>query len=212
MPRTTVIKDDAALGRNIQTFTTHYSKAHDEAHAIAVNCLYQAAEHGNPSRLNEFYTVLKTNDQEALRNFIRRVSAVIGGWDGVRLHTTEEMQVFIKRGSFLKFGNGKFTVVRDADVDTAKAAKAKMTKLAKVIINPDGKTWHPFLERSVRAEMRQYGMDELLRGFEALLRRASGDVANVNSRVPKKVLRDLTKFGEVHLGLGMSSEATERAN
>lgn len=189
-----LITDAGVIGQRLGAFRTAYTRSHVMAQQLAVSSLVHAASSGDPVHLNTFFGILKTNDRDAFRNFCRRIFACIGGWDGTTTVTQDQMNDYKAAGEFLKITNGQFRVLRNDEAEHVKAAKTAMIALADTLLNPDGKVWKPFLDRNNFAETKTFGPEDLRRGIQSLINKASGDRKNVDSGIPEDMLASLVAF------------------
>jgi hypothetical protein len=199
-----ILKAEKAIKSLIRSFRTMYSKTQTAAHDMAVQVIGHAATHGNPVLLNEFFSILNTNDKDAFRLYMRRIAAVVGGWDGVTTKSQEEMEQFKERGAFVTFKKGEFLVLRNDEHVHAKTAKAGTIKLLPELQTPDGKVFRRFLDRNNFSEIKLVGDENIRQQLAKMIKAAKGDKKNTEAKVSPAIIAALQDAQKV-IGVPASS-------
>lgn len=154
-----IITDAAALGKSITSTLKTYASVGTRLHVLVVSALYHAAKHGDPIHLNRIYAGLRTNDQTAVRMYIRRAHAIIG-MDGASIDglDTEVLQAAVEAGTVLAFHKGEFSVVAGA----TEPRKVLVDLCESRFINPDGETDRMVFDRNNFSEVKTLGDQQVL--------------------------------------------------
>lgn len=204
---TRLMTTSAAIGAAVKSWAVSYRRAHEIVHPIFVSAVLMAAKDGNPVHLNHMYKTMTTNDQTAMKLYIRRIQTVLGGWDAETVKTTEEMTGFHDLGKFLSFKDGEFIVLKNDTSPNVKRAKTKMGILAKTIFKPDGKKWKPLGQANNLSEVKTFGDDEFKKGLAQLVKKANGETKNYNSTVDRKLVAQVAALSK-KIGDGSSDTVT----
>lgn len=163
-----IIKDGKLLAKEQEATIRLYASAHAKLHICVVSGLWHAAVHGDPVHLNRLYSALKTNDQSAVKMYVRRVHAIIGlAGDVPDGKDKEIVQAAIEAGTVLGFADGAFTIKRGPKTVEAKA----LSKMAEErFANPDNKRDFEVFERNVLSEVQTLNDKEVLTRFLKLVK------------------------------------------
>lgn len=181
-----------ALRKGNKSFRTLYLKMGVTAHVLLCSHLLHAAEHGDPSTLNEFFGILKTNDKTAARLYIGRVTAIVGGWDGIETVTTEMMSQYKATGAFIEYADKEFHIIPKEAFSDAPANRTAVLGFAAAMLDPDGEVWKDFLDRNNLTEIKSIGDEDVQVKLANLIKEASGDKKNTNTSVSDATLAALT--------------------
>lgn len=155
-----IIKDKSKLSSHIANAIKQYQSSGRAIHVSVVSALYHAATTGDPRYLTQIYEGLRSNDQTAVRMYIRRVSAIVGldggNPDGL---ANEVINAAVERGGILTFKEKKFQVIQG---HTSDAAKLTATLCEERFISPDGENDREVLARNNFAEVRTLGDEQVL--------------------------------------------------
>lgn len=150
--------------KSMKAFVTEALKTYTNAgtmiHIAVVSGIYHAAKTGDPVHINRVFSGLRSNDQQAVRLYIRRISAICGldGGDPEGL-PAEKVNQAVRDGSVLAYEKGEFRVIVGHDTDQAK----RLAKLCQSrFISPDGKRDRMVLDRNNFAEVKTLGDQEAL--------------------------------------------------
>ena len=164
------IVEASKLSNYITTALKQYTTAGTKIHVAVVSAIHVAATSGNPGLLNRVYHALRSNDQQAVKLYIRRTNTLVGtegkdfdGW------STEDINEAHANGSVLTFKNGGFAIVEGRG-HTSKQAKAMADLCSYRLINPDGKTDRRVLDRNNFTEVKTLTDEDILK---AVIRAAS---------------------------------------
>lgn len=188
------IVGEELLSKGNKAFKTLHSKAATMAHDLAVSHLLHVAEHGNPSLLNEFFGILNTNERTAFGNYLRRIYAIAGGWDGTTEVSQEQMEDYKKRGKFMSFDKGTFKVLRNDDNEYAASAKAAVLNLGDELGAADGTRFKRFFDVNTLSEIKPFGIEQIADGLKKMLKKAKGEDSGFHSEVPANVIAQLQEL------------------
>lgn len=155
-----IIKDGAALNKRINYTLKTYASVGLRIHVEIVSALWHAAAFGNPFYLNRIYSALRSNDQTAVKLFIRRAHVIVGleGADPAGL-PSEVIQAAAEKGAVVKLTKEEFSIVNGHNTPQAQTLAALCVDR---FINPDGKTDKNVLDRNNFAEVKVLGDNEAL--------------------------------------------------
>lgn len=158
-----IIKDKSKLNKYVKDTIAHYQSTGKRVHTAFVSALYHAATTGYVETLNQLFSGLRSNDQTAVKMYVRRASAIVGlnGGDPEGLHT-EEIQAAIENGKVLNFAKNEFSIAEGRG-HNSKQAKALAELCEKRFINPDGETDKYVLDRNNFSEVRTLGDTDVLK-------------------------------------------------
>lgn len=143
-----------------------YTSNGQAIHQAVVSALYHAAVHGDPSLLNVCYGGLRTNDQQAVKLWIRRAFIVNGLDGGSPEGLAQELIVkACQAGEILSLVKGKFAIVAGPNHPQSKTLAALC---AKRFIKPDGTIDRGVLQRNNFAEVKTLGDVEVLEKVRSL--------------------------------------------
>lgn len=164
---TTIISDGKKLSAYIQSTLKGYKTYGARVHIAVVSALAFAAATGQNAMLNQVYEGLRSNDQTAMKLFIRRAHVingmVLGGADFLKATPdgleAEVIVGFASVGAVVELSKGQFSVVRGHNTPEA-AGLAKL--LHERLINPDGEIDRQVLDRNNFAEVKTLGDTQVL--------------------------------------------------
>lgn len=145
----TLSRDTTTISARIVAIKRHGEAFRQEQHSLAIDCLYHAAEHGNPILLNRFFNALGTeNDRRALRNYIAK-------WSFEMLETLKDGEETVTRTFALDADNKRiptdrhfltYTRANGFDVINGRLENRKrfMEFSEKHLLNPTEDRWAPF--------------------------------------------------------------------
>lgn len=146
-----IITDGKLLSKELTATAKLYASAHKRLHVGAISAIWHLAKHGNPALLNQLNGFLKTNDQSALRMYIRRANAIVGLKGDVPDGKPKEVvQAAIEQGGVIGFKNKAYVALRG---HTTAEAKALVKFAEERFINPDGKRDFGVFDRNVLSEI-----------------------------------------------------------
>lgn len=176
-----------------------YSSSGPMIHTAFVSALWHTAQHGNPAILQRIYNALRPNDQNAVRLYLRRVSAIVGlegeDPDG---QATEVVQGAIAAGKMLDIKQGSFVVIQG---HTTKIAKEWAKLCVERLVKPDGETDKMLLDRNSFAEVRTLADTDILKRIVAAATNieSSGNRKVTVSDATKKLLGKIVDLVEPRL-------------
>lgn len=187
--------------KNLAAFVTEalssYQKARETMHVAVISALFNTATSGDVTLLNRIYEGLGSNDQTALRLYVRRASIVNGlvmsnGPADIEALDTETMTKMVKLGAIVDFKKGKFSLIQNQNSD---AAKSFATVLESRLLNPDGKRDKMVFERNNFAEHKTLGDADVLK---ALLKTANEALNNASDNKTYSISAALkAKLGKI---------------
>jgi hypothetical protein len=163
------VDNKGSLLKAILSFGKAFAKAHEHAHILAVSALAHAARTGDIRPLNAFYSVLPTNMQTSLRQYLGRT---------FKMHPTADC---------IGFKKDAFAMTKD----TAEAREELASVCEAHLINPDGVNYKRFYEREIISEALLLQDKDVISRLNALLRMAKGEASGkkeVKSEVTKDVI------------------------
>ncbi len=200
-----LITDKVALTKANKSFGRKYATLAVTAAVLCVSNIVHAATHGDPSTLNQWYSMLGTNDGTAVRNYIGRLTAIVGGWDGVSTVTGEEMNAFKAKGQFITYSKGAFEIIPVTVYENADLNRKAVMALAGDMLNPDGERFRDFNQRNNLSEIKVLGDTEMIARLDKIIKEAAG-TEKVQSKVTPATLaafKDFrSKFGPATVVLG----------
>lgn len=164
-----LITNTTELGKSITSALKTYASVGLRLHVLTISALHHAAVHGDPIYINRIYAGLRTNDQTALRMFIRRSHAIVGldggAVDGL---DSDVLNAAIEAGTVLTFTKGEFSVAPGA----TEARKVFAELCSKRFLNPDGETDRHIFDRNNLSEVKTLGdtqvLDQLIKLADSL--------------------------------------------
>lgn len=163
MENLAIITNGDKLTKYIGESKVLYLQVGIRLHISAVSAIWFACKHGNPGPLNQLFGFLSSNDQAALRFFIRRSHVIVGlkggapeGLSPEAINSAEEA------GKVFGFKDKQFTVIRG---HTSDQAKFLLTLCETRFIKPDGKTDKYVFERNNFEEVRTLGDEAVLKAI-----------------------------------------------
>ena len=186
-----IIKSDK-LATYIATFIKEYKASGRKAHVAIVSALAHVCEHNNTTPLNDIYDALRSNDQQAMRLYIRRVFAIMGlDGDLPDGKSADVVQAAVERGAIVSFSKGKFSPTKDP---SSAESQALFKALTERFINPDGEKDRYALARNNFAEVRTLGDRDYLKKVIKLVNEMSTDTDTRKSDVTDPVLALMSEF------------------
>lgn len=153
------------LASYVSSAIEEYKSSGEKMHVAIISALYNTAVSGDVTLLNRINENLRSNDQSALRLYIRRVSianglSMTGGPAKIEVLDTASMEKMLKTGGILGFSKKKFTCIQNPSTDAAK----NFAKLCETrFLNPDGETDKMVFERNNFAEHKTLGDADVLK-------------------------------------------------
>lgn len=190
-----LIQDGKKLNSYIDASLKVYKTAGARIHLAIVSALFLAAATGQNAYLNRIYPALRSNDQQAMKLFIRRAQIIngmiLGGAGAMATPeglSSEEVVAFAAAGEVVQLVKGEFIVVKGHTTDEAKSlASLVINRLAK----PDGEVDKAVLERNNFAEVKTLGDTQVL---DALLKLAKEVEAGSTDKKTVKVSNPIAKL------------------
>jgi hypothetical protein len=199
-----LITDANVLNNAVSQTLSLYDTVIHRLHVVAVSAIFNAVmeDGGNPDVLNRFFRGLRTNDQTALRNYVRRMHMAIGfGLNYVpNGRTQDEYKAAAEHGAVFTFSNGNrekgtaagFKIIRKADLphvmDNRKAAERLCVEF---LINPElrddpddeEKTigWTRFMDRNNLAELKRFGDADVVKAIKSINSRLASESVEVTA-------------------------------
>lgn len=178
--KSVLITDGKALGKYITSTMKGYQSYGARVHIAVVSALAFAAVTGQNGFINTIYEGLRSNDQQAVKLFIRRASAINGmvldGEDFTKAtpdgQPAEYITAMVAKGSFLELSKGVFSVTRG---HTSPEAQAFVKLLDLRLASPDGELDRAVLDRNNFAEVKNLGDAEALAGLLKALKAVDTD-------------------------------------
>lgn len=177
MSKFLIIADTEKLASHVTLTLKQYVTVGEKLHVAVISAIWHACKHGNPAILNRVYEGLRSNDQTALKLYVRRASAINGMAlakskfavpDGL---PSEQVTEFVNAGTVLGFEKGLFTV---ANGHTSAQAKQMLALCEERFINPDGENDRMVFDRNNFAEVKTLGDVEVLSAIEKQVKAALG--------------------------------------
>lgn len=183
-----VVTDGALLNKRINETAKMYLAAGRRIHVDFVSALWYVAAHGNAFYLNRIYALLRTNDKQAAKLYIRRAAAVVGlegeNPDGL---PAEVIKAAVEAGSVVKLEKDEFSVVAG---NNTKQAQMLRELCETRFIEPDGKNDFMLLDRNNFAEVKTLGDNEAFKQLAKLVKSLEeGDTDNRKVSVTEPVLK-----------------------
>lgn len=194
-----IIRDSKKLNAFIQSTMRMYASSGERIHCAVVSAMFQTAapDSGNPKPLTVIYHGLRSNDQTALKNFIRRVHIAVGlGLDHVpekdehgNLFPQTYFNQAVTEGAVFDFKDKEFNILPGR----MKQRKALCDLVEKLAEPDEKKGWRKVLDRNNFAELRIFGDEQVFEGIARLVKQSEGSERSV-SRVSEPVKRMLTQL------------------
>lgn len=159
-----IITKTKELTTAVAAFAISYKEVQEQAHVIAVSAIWHVAKFGDVTNLNRLNAVLSSNDQTALKMYLRRIQTVNGlvlGGDNVSPEglPSEVLNQKLEAGAIVTFKKGEYVVVKGHTSDAA----TNLVGLCETrFITPDGKEDKKVFERNNFAEQKTFGDVEVL--------------------------------------------------
>lgn len=191
-----LIQDGKKLNAYIDATLKTYTNVGARVHLAVASALFLAASTGQNGFLNRIYPALRSNDQQAMKLFIRRAHAinglVLGGGDFKTVTPdglpSEVVVAAVATGSVVDLVKGEFIVTKGHTSDEAKAlANLVINRLAK----PDGDIDKAVLDRNNFAEVKTLGDTQVL---DALIKLAKEVEGGTTDKKNVAVSDHITKF------------------
>lgn len=183
----TLIKDSTKLNTYVTNTLKAYQSAGVRIHIAVISALYHAAATGQNAVINRIMAGLRSNDATAVRQFVRRVSAIVGlegeEPDGL---AAEVIQAAVEAGALLDFKQGEFTI-KEGRGHTSAIAKTWAKMCEERFINPDGERDKYILDRNNFTEVKTLGdvdaLKNLIRAATAVEEETDTRKLNVSKKV-----------------------------
>lgn len=160
------LRDNKKASAYIDETLSLYAEVGERLHVAACVALWHTVTHRNPALLNRLHSALRSNDQTALKLWIRRVqvtnglilmneiepNAAIPTSDTGGPLAAEVIAEAEETGSVLAFENKQYAIVSD----TVDAGKAMANLLVRRWFEPDGKVDSKVFVRNNIAELVTY--------------------------------------------------------
>lgn len=172
-----LITDGAKLQEFVTSTIKAYGKVQVDLHVAVISAIAAVCRHGNPAELNRIYDALNSNDQTALKLYVRRITVANGlsmaghpkeAIDGIPSEVAAEM---LTKGSVIGFSKGAFAVVNG---HTSEQAIRMLDLCEQRFINPDGETDRYVFERNNFAEIKTFGDEETLKRIVKIIKETEG--------------------------------------
>lgn len=194
MSKLQIITDSAKLSATVKRALAQYATVGANLHVAAVSALWHVCKHGNPAVLNTIYAGLRSNDQTALKMYIRRAQIINGLGGGVPDGLpASEIQAAHSRGMVLDFRQGQFVVFRG---HTSEEAKSLAKLCEDRFISPDGEIDRMLLERNNFAEVQTLGDVDVLKRIVQVAKTLEGETETRKLAVSDKVKSTIKAWGE----------------
>lgn len=208
MTKLAIISDGNLLNSSIGSVLKLYTQTFEKLHVVTLSAIWHACKSGDPVYLNRIYPALNSNDQQALRSYVRRIHA-INGLDGEQPDglMAEEVNAAVLKGTVLGFAKGVFSVVNG---HTSEPAKAMLKLIEDRFINPDGEKDRMVYARNNFAEVKILGDLDLIDALIKKTKEAETDTETRKSTVSASTkeflagIRDMltTRKGQLTLSEG----------
>lgn len=139
MTKFAMITDAGKLTSEVTSSLKSYSKVFEKLHVVAISCIWLAGKTGDNRPLNKLYEGLNSNDQQAMRLYVRRANIIVGlnGQHIPEGMPSEKLEQAEKAGQVLSFSKGEFSVsIKDGH--NSKEAKLLFKLCEDRFLNPDG--------------------------------------------------------------------------
>lgn len=194
MSKLQIITDSAKLSATVKRALAQYATVGANLHVAAVSALWHVCKHGNPAVLNTIHAGLRSNDQTALKMYIRRAQIINGLGGGVPDGLpASEIQAAHSRGMVLDFRQGQFVVFRG---HTSEEAKSLAKLCEDRFISPDGEVDRMLLERNNFAEVQTLGDVDVLKRIVQVAKVLEGETETRKLAVSDKVKSTIKAWGE----------------
>lgn len=153
------------LAAYISNAIEEYKSSGEKMHVAIVSAIHNTATSGDVTLLNRINENLRSNDQQALRLYIRRISIANGlvltnGPASVDVLDTASMEKMLAEGGVIGYSKKAYTCIKNPSTEAAKSL-AKLC--ASRFINPDGERDKFVFERNNFAEHKILGDAEVLK-------------------------------------------------
>lgn len=177
MTKFEIIQDGDKLSASIGSVLKLYTQTFEKLHIAVVSAIWHACKTGDAVYMNRIYPNLNSNDQQALRSYVRRIHA-INGLDGEAPDglNADLVNAAVLEGSVFGFAKGQFSIVHG---HTSEQAQSMLKLVEERFINPDGKTDKMVFERNNFAEVKLLGDVDLI---EALIKKTKEADADTETR------------------------------
>lgn len=195
-----IISNHKALTRHVEATLKMYQAVGLRLHVAIISAIWHAATYGNAAVLNRIFEGLRSNDQMALKLYVRRISAINGMVladgglvmpipDGLPAEMVKE---YVINGGVLGFEKGQFTIKFG---HTSAEAKQLAILCSDRFINPDGEKDRFVLDRNNFAEVKTLGDVEVIEQLAKQVKQALGADTETKrhalSEATRKFLSDL---------------------
>lgn len=195
-----IIQDGKKLNAYIDSALKTYKTVGGKIHVAVASALFLAANTGQNAYLNKIYPALRSNDQQAMKLFIRRAQIINGlvlaGADFATATPdglpSDEVVAAAAAGQVVDLVKGEFLVVKG---HTSDEAKGLANLVINRLVNPDGEVDKAVLERNNFAEVKTLGDNQVLDQLIKLAKEAtSGSTDRKTVAVSKHIQDFLVKI------------------
>jgi hypothetical protein len=154
------------LAKRIESTLKLYATVKDRLHADAISAIWHAAKHGDPVYLNRLNEGLGSNDQSALKLFIRRAQAIIG-FNGANPDgkASDEVIAAVEAGTVLTFKEGQYLIAVKGGHNSDQA-QALLFLCEERFINPNPEKGDAkVFDRNNFSEQKLLGSQEVLKAL-----------------------------------------------
>lgn len=170
-----LIRDGKALDKRIASHIKAGKKWHNDAHLLAASALFHAAEHGNPAKLNTFYTGLTEAYRSALKQWVGNLAGELG--------------INGKAGEWIDFAKGVFIVIKGTNEIKADWMTRVLTDPKVENADPLAKSFNKaFYEKDPRQGVNQFGADNIVKQLQTLAKRAHKAAEEDGVAIPDELI------------------------
>lgn len=195
---TKLITDTAKLTAYITSTMKTYKSNGERVHVAFVSALYHAATTGQNALLNRVYSQLRSNDQSAVKLFVRRAHIINGmilaGANDPAKATpegleTEALVALHLQGQVLDIVKGEFVVTNG---HTSAQAKGLAKLCTDRFAEPDGEIDRLILDRNNFAEVKTLGDAQVLEQLIKLAKSIEGSTETKRVNVSQNIIDMMT--------------------
>lgn len=189
--RLQIVKDAGKLNQLVNTTMKNYASVGKALHVALVSAIHHTMASGNTDVLTRIHNGLRTNDQAALRNYLRRIHIAAG--IGTPVFETgldaEVYQAAAAKGAVLNFSKkdgNRFKIINGRMEQRKFITNLCESHLIKPEVDENGVGWTMFLDRNLFAEQKQFGDADLVKALRQIQKKATGEKDNITSTVSDK--------------------------
>ena len=191
----TLIKDTKALNKEVSSVLSIYTSSGNRLHTAVCAAMHNAFVGGNPVILSRIFRGLRSNDQVALRQYIRRFHIAVGFGDtAIPGKLDQEVYTsYADLGAVLSFSakDKGFAMAKDWN----KNQKTALAFIEKVEACPEG--WLKVFERNNFQDVKTIGDAEVLAAIKTLHKNATEETDRRKLAVSPAVKAMLAKFASM---------------